>query len=99
MDSSEEEEEEEDDEDEGEEWRGDRSSAVSPPSAASMAVTQRSTAGGLHRSTSEDTHTSVWTGDGGQHTHTHTRTGGKYISSYIVKTRRQEKDNTESGLG
>lgn len=58
----------EDDEDEGEEWRGDRSSAVSPPSAASRAVTQRSTAGSLPRSTSEHAHTSLWTA----HTHAHT---------------------------
>lgn len=53
---------EEDDEDEGEEWLGDWTATVAAPSAPSRAVTQRSTAGSLHRSTSEHTHTSVWTG-------------------------------------
>lgn len=61
MDSSE----EEDDGDEGEEWKEGGSSTVSP-TTASRAVTQRSTAGSLHRSTSEHTHTSIWA-------HTHRR--------------------------
>lgn len=96
MDSSEEE--EEDDDDKGEEWQGDRSSAVSPTSMASRAATQRSTAGSLHRSTSELAHMSVWTGHTHAHaqTHTQTHTVEENTSSYIVKTRGQERDKTES---
>lgn len=75
----------EDDEASGEEWRRDRS--FSPPSTASRAVTQRSTLGSLHRSTSEHTHTSVWTGED---THTHANAQKDNMSSYIVKARTSE---------
>lgn len=72
------------DDDEGEEWRGDWSSAVSSPFTASRAVTQRSTAGSLHRSTSEHTHTSVWTG--------HTHTQRSKIQVVPLKTRRGQTE-------
>lgn len=75
----------EDDEASGEERRRGRS--FSSPSTASRAVTQRSTLGSLHRSTSEHTHTSVWTGED---THTHANAQKDNVSSYIVKARTSE---------
>lgn len=75
----------EDDEASGEERRRGRS--FSSPSTASRAVTQRSTLGSLHRSTSEHTHTSVWTGED---THTHANAQKDNMSSYIVKARTSE---------